>query len=86
MKPSTHRALAGTVDSSKISKRHPDDDYLTAGSMYEIRSAAEVPRGPTDLYNARHRAKQQRTVDENDLKYDTLWMVLELPFPIFPVS
>ena len=64
LKPSTLRILEDTVESSTTPKRLLNEIYQTSGNIQAIRSAAEIPRGPSDLYNARHRAKQQK-VNEN---------------------
>ena len=42
---------------SKTARESLDEVYLSVGDVTNARSMAQLPRGPCDLYNARHAAK-----------------------------
>ena len=60
------RLLPSTRDKPKnptrIPKCHPkdflDEVYRSSGDVINVRSMNELPRGPSDLYNAQHAAKK----------------------------
>ena len=59
------RSLPSTRDKFKNSicilichrKDYLDEVYRSSGDVINVRSMNELPRGPSDLYNARHAAK-----------------------------
>ena len=51
--------MKAKVVSGKTLKRLLDEVYTSVGDIVEIRSAADIPRGPSGMYNSRHRAKRR---------------------------
>ena len=77
LKPTIIGKMKATVESGKTPKRLLDEAYTSVGDIAEIRSAADIPRGPSDMYNSRHRAKRRAVDNDGSSKHQTLWMVLE---------
>lgn len=82
-KKSYHCILASTRDALKrsSSKETPkqilDKVYSSVGDVTKARSIGELPRGPTDLYNARFSSKQKST-ENNELEgINGIWALLE---------
>ena len=48
LKPTTIRKMEATVESTKTPKRLLDETYTAVGDVIEIRSAADIPRGPSE--------------------------------------
>ena len=88
------RLLPSTRDKLKNSIRIPkcrpkdflDEVYRSSGDVINVRSMNELPRGPSDLYNARHAAKKVTLLDPHLLSNqriasgnssDTIWMLLQ---------
>ena len=88
------RSLPSTRDKFKNSicilichrKDYLDEVYRSSGDVINVRSMNELPRGPSDLYNARHAAKKvtpsdphllsnQGSASENSS--DAIWMLLQ---------
>ena len=88
------RSLPSTRDKFKNSicilichrKDYLDEVYRSSGDVINVRSMNELPRGPSDLYNARHAAKKvtlshphllsnQGSASENSS--DEIWMLLQ---------
>ena len=73
---STRKALQTLHPSSKKSAK----EILDVGDVTKARSIGELPRGPTDVYNARHAAKKkkQRNKPTNEqTEINTIWELLE---------
>ena len=77
LKPTITGKMKATVESGKTPKRLLDEAYTSVGDIIEIRSAADIPRGPSDMYNSRHQAKRRVVDNDGSSKHQTLWMVLE---------
>ena len=85
--PSTRDKLKNSIRIPKChSKDFLDEVYRSSGDVINVRSMNELPRGPSDLYNARHAAKKvtlsdphlfsnQGSASENSS--DTIWMLLQ---------
>ena len=66
LQPSTRQKLKIAVhDKEKSTKEILDKVYRESGDVTHARSASELSRGPKDLYNARHLAKQTAGHAEN---------------------
>ena len=64
VQPSTREKLKISVrQKGKSTKEILDDVYRDSGDVTKARSASELPRGPKDLYNARHLTKQTKEFD-----------------------
>ena len=79
---STRKALQTQHPLSKKSaKEILDGVYRDVGDVTKARSIGELPRGPTDVYNARHAAKRkercnnQANADQTEV--NTIWELLE---------
>ena len=93
LQPSTREKLKRSVlEKEKTAKEILDVVYLESGDVTRARSASELPRGPKDLYNARHLAKQSSNyiakTDEclsdggtreytSNVSMDSIWTLLE---------
>lgn len=91
MLSSTRDKLKKSVlDKTKMAKASLDAVYHSSGDVTKARSLGELPRGPTDLYNARHAGKSSihSNVCENKegqsshntsvaLSLDNVWTLLE---------
>ena len=85
--PSVRDKFKASSDNNKKEKPSVilDAAYLSAGDVSEARSLGQLPRGPTDVYNARRAAqkKSKETGTNEDLhdhsrnRSDGLWSVLE---------
>ena len=84
--PSTRDKLKNSIHIPKCrSKDFSDEVYRSSGDVMNVRSMNQLPRGPSDLYNARHAAKvtpsdphlssNQGSASENSS--DTIWMLLQ---------
>ena len=85
--PSTRNKLKNSIRIPKCrSKDFLDEVYRSLGDVINVRSMNELPRGPSDLYNARHAAKKvtpsdphllsnQGSASENSS--DAIWMLLQ---------
>ena len=88
------RLLPSTRDKHKNSIRIPkcrprgflDEVYRSFGDVINVRSMNELTRGPLDLYNARHVAKNVTLSDPhllsnqgsaNENSSDAMWMLLQ---------
>lgn len=68
-KTSYRRVLSSTRDKlkesvfikSKTARESLDEVYRSVGDVTQARSVGQLPRGPGDLYNARHSAKKSTT-------------------------
>ena len=59
LQTSTREKLKRSIlENEQTAKEILDVVYLESGDLTHARSASELPRGPKDLYNARHLAKQ----------------------------
>ena len=75
---STRKALQTQHPSSKKSaKEILDAVYLDVGDVTKARSIGELPRGPTDVYNARHAAKKKKQPTNEQTEINTIWELLE---------
>lgn len=84
--PSTRKALQASP-SQKSQGRTPkqvlDHVYRSVGDVTKARSVGQLPRGPTDLYNARfaakrlNRASQQNEMSASSNETHTIWQLLE---------
>ena len=78
-----HRILASTRDALKISssnetpKQVLDKAYSSVGDVTKARSIGQLPRGPTDLYNARFSSKQKSRKDKEVEGINGIWALLE---------
>lgn len=94
LQTSTREKLKRSVlENEKTAKEILDVVYLESGDVTRARSASELPRGPKDLYNARHLAKQssnyagertegrlsagQTRACTSDVSIDNIWTLLE---------
>ncbi len=91
--PSTRDKLKLSItDKGKTAKKALDKVYVSAGDVAMARLASELPRGPNDIYNARHSARQENAVNiepsnrsrnaeecapTNNVKLDSVWTLLE---------
>ena len=87
--PSTREKLKNSVfDSGKTAKEALDDIYISSGDVTMVRSLAELPRGPGDIYKARRSARHSdcgkdsrcRTgtnASNTSVKLDSVWTILE---------
>ena len=85
--PSTRDKLKNSINIPKCRpKDFLDEVYCSSGDVINVRRMNELPRGPSDLYNARHAAKKvtllhphllsnQGSVSENSS--DEIWMLLQ---------
>ena len=56
--PSTREKLKNSINIPKCRpKDFLDEVYCSSGDVINVRRMNELPRGPSDLYNARHAAK-----------------------------
>ena len=79
---STRKSLQTQYPSSKKSpKEILDEAYRDVGDVTNASSIGELPRGPTDIYNARHAAKKKeqrnKATSEDQTKVNTIWGLLE---------
>ena len=79
---STRKSLQMQYPSSKKSpKEILDEAYRDVGDVTNARSIGELPRGPTDIYNARHAAKKKeqrnKATNEDQTEVNTIWGLLE---------
>lgn len=59
LQPSTREKLKLSVyEKEKTTKQILDSVYRESGDVIHARSSSELPRGPKDIYNARHLEKQ----------------------------
>ena len=78
-----HRILASTRDALKISssketpKQVLDKVYSSVGDVTKARSIGQLPRGPTDLYNAIFSSKQKSLKDNEVEGINGIWALLE---------
>ena len=92
VQPSTREKLKNSVrQKDKSTKEILDDVYHKSGDVTKARSASELPRGPKDLYNARHLTKlakefdgrsttssaQSSTSAASSVTIDNVWTLLE---------
>lgn len=92
LQPGTREKLKVSVDDKEKSiKEILDKVYRESGDVTHARSASELPRGPKDLYNARHLAKQTAANTEqsssctpagkqnsaSSVKVEDVWTLLE---------
>ena len=89
--PSTREKMKQSVfQKGKTVKESLDEVYLASGDVTMARSLGELPRGPNDIYNARHSANQsserpsllrgsQRKKYQNnkDVHVNSIWTLLE---------
>ncbi|XP_028410639.1 uncharacterized protein LOC114533331 [Dendronephthya gigantea] len=78
--PSTRKALQTQPSSKKTAKEILDSVYRDVGDVTRARSIGELPRGPTDVYNARHAAKREqrnKPTKEGGKEVNTIWELLE---------
>ncbi|CAB4032414.1 Hypothetical predicted protein, partial [Paramuricea clavata] len=86
--PSTIEKLKKTVyEKGKTAKESLDEVYCMSGDVTMARSLSELPRGPGDMYNARHSAKQSRGNsspnekseggESSQVSLDNIWTLLE---------
>ena len=90
--PSTREKMKQSVQQKeKTVKEVLDEVYISAGDVTMARSLGELPRGPSDIYNARRLAKHSNdvsNVSKNEtgcgessrsekLNVDTVWTLLE---------
>ena len=74
-----HRILASTREALKISssnetpKQVLDKVYSSVGDVTKARSIGQLPRGPTDLYNARFSSKQMSLKDQEVEGINRIW-------------
>ena len=85
--PSTREKVKNSIPIPKCrSKDFLDEVYRSSSDVINVRSMNQLPRGPSDLYNARHAAKKvtlsdphlfsnQGSASENIS--DTIWMLLQ---------
>ena len=83
--PSTRDKFKNSIPIPKCrSKDFLDEVYRSSSDAINVRSMNQLPRGPSDLYNARHAAKKvsdphllsnQGSASENSS--DTIWMLLQ---------
>ena len=82
-KKSYHHILASTRDALKISssketpKQVLDKVYSSVGDVTKACSIGQLPRGPTDLYNARFSSKQKSLKDNKVEGINGIWALLE---------
>ena len=84
--PSTRNKLKNSIRIPKCrSKDFLDEVYRSLDDVINVRSMNELPRGPSDLYNARHTAKKVTLLDPHLLSNqgiasknssDAIWMLL----------
>ena len=78
-----HHILASTRDALKISssketpKQVLDKVYSSVGDVTKACSIGQLPRGPTDLYNARFSSKQKSLKDNEVEGINGIWALLE---------
>ena len=92
VQPSTREKLKNSVrQKDKSTKEILDDVYRESGDVTKARSASELPRGPKDLYDARHLTKlakefdgrsatssaQSSTSAASSVTIDNVWTLLE---------
>ena len=88
--PSMRAKFKNTVnDKQKTAKEALDEVYRTSRDVIMARSLGELPRGPCDMYNARHAARQSggtnpqptepnKTSESNKtINVDNVWTLLE---------
>ena len=86
--PSTRDKLKNLICIPKYhSKNFLDEDfYRSSDDVLNVRSMNELPRGPSDLYNARHAAKNvtlphphlsSNQGSESENSSDEIWMLLQ---------
>ena len=77
--PSTRDKLKNSIHIPKCrSKDFLDEVYRSSGDVMNVRSMNQLPRGPSDLYNARHAAKKVTLSNPHMLSNqgsasDTIW-------------
>ena len=81
---STRLALQASVDSKKTTpKEILDGVYHSVGDVTEARSLGQLPRGPSDVYNARFGAKhssrshESKHQSKNVNELNAIWQLLE---------
>ena len=87
MLPSTISVLKASLeDKAQTPKANLDQVYQQAGDVVGARSLGQLPRGPSDLYNARYSARRSAknlvatssaTPNSASIQLDGLWVLLE---------
>lgn len=87
MLPSTINVLKSSLeDKLQNPKANLDHVYEQAGDVLGARSLGQLPRGPSDLYNARYNAKRSAKnflatpsaiPSSSSIQLDGLWVLLE---------
>lgn len=78
--PSTRQLLQSSLKEKDAPKFGLDKIFKSVGDVTEARSLGQLPRGPSDIYNARHAAKKLDRDEHSGSakgKFDSLWMMLE---------
>lgn len=66
LQPSTREKLKSSVyDKENTTKQILDNVYRESGDVFHARSSSELPRGPKDIYNARHLEKQTNAFSQH---------------------